>query len=84
MVKMLPEIKKAGASWQPKAAEVPAVLVTKETVEAIHRRASGRAASETRRDARVNDAPGRIETPRTVRFVPRRRVTTSRSAAPRR
>lgn len=33
MVKMLDEIKKAGAGWQAKAAEVPAVLVTKETVE---------------------------------------------------
>jgi ribose transport system substrate-binding protein len=33
MVKMLKEIKDAGASWQPKAVEVPAVLVTKETVE---------------------------------------------------
>jgi ribose transport system substrate-binding protein len=33
MIKLLPEIKKAGADWQPKAVEVPAVLVTKETVE---------------------------------------------------
>jgi ribose transport system substrate-binding protein len=33
MIKMLPDIMKAGAGWQPKAAEVPAVLVTKETVE---------------------------------------------------
>jgi ribose transport system substrate-binding protein len=33
MVKLLPEISKAGANWQPKAVEVPAVLVTKETVE---------------------------------------------------
>lgn len=33
MVKMLKEIKDAGASWQPKAVEVPAVLVTKDTVE---------------------------------------------------
>lgn len=33
MVKMLDEIKKAGDAWQPKAAEVPAVLVTKDTVE---------------------------------------------------
>ena len=32
MVKMLDEIKKAGAAWQPKAAEVPAVLVTADTV----------------------------------------------------
>jgi ribose transport system substrate-binding protein len=33
MIKLLPEISKAGAKWQPKAVEVPAVLVTKETVE---------------------------------------------------
>ena len=33
MIKMLPEIQKAGAGWQPKAVEVPAVLVTKDTVE---------------------------------------------------
>jgi ribose transport system substrate-binding protein len=33
MVKMLKEIKDAGASWQPKAVEVPAVLVTKDTVD---------------------------------------------------
>ena len=33
MIKMLPDIIKAGAGWQPKAAEVPAVLVTKDTVE---------------------------------------------------
>ncbi len=32
MVKLLKEIKAAGASWQPKAAEVPAVLVTRETI----------------------------------------------------
>ena len=32
MVKMLDEIKKAGAAWEPKAAEVPAVLVTADTV----------------------------------------------------
>ena len=32
MVKMLDEIKKAGAAWQPTAAEVPAVLVTADTV----------------------------------------------------
>jgi ribose transport system substrate-binding protein len=32
MVKMLAEIKEAGANWTPKAAEVPAVLVTEETV----------------------------------------------------
>ena len=33
MIKMLPDIQKAGADWQPKALEVPAVLVTKDTVE---------------------------------------------------
>ncbi len=33
MVKMLDEIKKAGDGWQAKAAEVPAVLVTKDSVE---------------------------------------------------
>jgi ribose transport system substrate-binding protein len=33
MVKLLPEIVKAGAGWQPKAVEVPAILVTKDTVE---------------------------------------------------
>lgn len=33
MVKLLVEIKKAGADWQPKAAEVPAVLITKDTVD---------------------------------------------------
>jgi ribose transport system substrate-binding protein len=33
MIKLLPEIQKAGGDWQPKAVEVPAVLVTKETVE---------------------------------------------------
>ena len=32
MVKMFKEIKDAGASWQPKAVEVPAVLVTKDTI----------------------------------------------------
>ena len=32
---MLEEIKAAGAAWQPKAAEVTAVLVTKDTVEAF-------------------------------------------------
>ena len=32
MVKMLDDIKKAGAAWLPKAAEVPAVLVTSYTV----------------------------------------------------
>lgn len=35
MVKMLVDIKAAGAGWQPKAAEVPAVLVTKDTVDAF-------------------------------------------------
>ncbi|MBN8994934.1 MAG: sugar ABC transporter substrate-binding protein [Rhizobiales bacterium] len=35
MVKMLKEIRDAGANWQPKAVEVPAVLVTKDTVEAF-------------------------------------------------
>ncbi len=33
MVKMLDEIKKAGDGWQPKSAEVPAVVVTKDSVE---------------------------------------------------
>jgi ribose transport system substrate-binding protein len=32
MVKLLGDIKKAGADWKPQAVEVPAVLVTKETV----------------------------------------------------
>ncbi|GGE04873.1 sugar ABC transporter substrate-binding protein [Aureimonas endophytica] len=32
MVEMLDEIRKAGADWTPKAAEVPAILVTKDTV----------------------------------------------------
>ena len=35
MVKMLKEIRDAGDSWEPKAVEVPAVLVTQETVEAF-------------------------------------------------
>ena len=35
MVKMLKDIKDAGGAWQAKAAEVPAVLVTKETVDAF-------------------------------------------------
>lgn len=35
MVKMLAEIKTAGAAWAPKAVEVPAVLVTKDTVGAF-------------------------------------------------
>ena len=33
MVKTIVDIKAAGAKWAPKAAEVPAVLVTKDTVE---------------------------------------------------
>src|SRR5208337_634325 len=33
MIKLLPEIVKAGASWQPKAIEVPAILVTKDNIE---------------------------------------------------
>jgi ribose transport system substrate-binding protein len=33
MVKLLKEIKKAGASWTPKAVEVPPVLITQENVE---------------------------------------------------
>ena len=33
MIKLLPEIQKAGDAWEPKAVEVPAVLVTKDTVE---------------------------------------------------
>ncbi len=33
MVKLLPEIAKAGASWTPKAVEVPAVLVTADTID---------------------------------------------------
>ena len=32
MVKLLRDIKAAGANWVPKAVEVPAVLVTKDTV----------------------------------------------------
>jgi ribose transport system substrate-binding protein len=32
MVKLLPEIVKAGADWTPKAVEVPAVLVDKDTI----------------------------------------------------
>ena len=35
MVKMFADIKAAGAGWTPVAAEVPAVLVTKETVDAF-------------------------------------------------
>ena len=33
MITLLPEIVKAGASWTPKAVEVPAVLVTKDTID---------------------------------------------------
>jgi ribose transport system substrate-binding protein len=33
MIKLLPDIVKAGASWSPKAVEVPAVLVTAETID---------------------------------------------------
>jgi ribose transport system substrate-binding protein len=33
MVKLLPEIVKAGAGWTPKAVEVPAVLVSSETID---------------------------------------------------
>ncbi|TIU39541.1 MAG: sugar ABC transporter substrate-binding protein, partial [Mesorhizobium sp.] len=33
MIKLLPEIRKAGADWTPKAVEVPAVLVTKDTID---------------------------------------------------
>jgi len=32
MVKLLADIKKAGADWKPQAVEVPAVLITKDTV----------------------------------------------------
>jgi ribose transport system substrate-binding protein len=32
MVKLLVDIKKAGSAWQPKAVEVPAVLVTKDNI----------------------------------------------------
>lgn len=35
MVKMLVDIKAAGSAWAPKAAEVPAVLVTKDSVDAF-------------------------------------------------
>ena len=35
MTKMIVDIKAAGKSWTPKAAEVPAVLVTKDTVDAF-------------------------------------------------
>ncbi|MCB1490314.1 MAG: sugar ABC transporter substrate-binding protein [Rhodobiaceae bacterium] len=35
MVKLLKEIKDAGSSWEAKAVEVPAVLVTKDTIEAF-------------------------------------------------
>jgi ribose transport system substrate-binding protein len=33
MIKLLADIKKAGADWKPQAVEVPAVLITKNTVE---------------------------------------------------
>jgi ribose transport system substrate-binding protein len=33
MTKLLPEIIKAGSNWQPKAIEVPAILVTKENID---------------------------------------------------
>ena len=33
MIKLLPEIVKAGASWTPKAVEVPAILVTKDNID---------------------------------------------------
>ncbi len=33
MIKLLPEIAKAGASWTPKAVEVPAVLVTSGNID---------------------------------------------------
>lgn len=33
MTKLLPEIIKAGADWKPKAVEVPAILVTSETID---------------------------------------------------
>ena len=33
MIKLLPDIRKAGADWTPKAVEVPAVLVTKDTID---------------------------------------------------
>jgi ribose transport system substrate-binding protein len=33
MIKLLPEIVKAAASWTPKAVEVPAVLVTKDNID---------------------------------------------------
>jgi ribose transport system substrate-binding protein len=35
MLKLIADIKAAGAGWQPKAVEVPAVLVTKDTVDAF-------------------------------------------------
>ena len=33
MIKLLPDIVKAGAGWTPKAVEVPAVLVTSDTID---------------------------------------------------
>ncbi len=35
MVRLIPKIIEAGAGWQPHAEEVPAVLVTPETVNAF-------------------------------------------------
>ena len=35
MVKLLKDIKAAGSGWTPKAVEVPAVLVTKDDVDAF-------------------------------------------------
>ena len=40
MIKMLPDIQKAGAGWQPKAVEVPAVLGDQGHRRAVHRRSS--------------------------------------------
>jgi len=33
MVKMLKEIRDGGSSWEPKAVEVPAVLVSKDNID---------------------------------------------------
>jgi ribose transport system substrate-binding protein len=33
MIKLLPDIVKAGVGWTPKAVEVPAVLVTSDTID---------------------------------------------------
>jgi ribose transport system substrate-binding protein len=35
MLKLMADIKAAGTGWTPKAVEVPAVLVTKDTVDAF-------------------------------------------------